>query len=190
MTTRRSMSLSVLAVLVAACSGAGNDDLFESGQQSDTSSNNPAPATTGTGGSATKTPPTTAPGTPEPAPEPPGTPNNPAPDNDTCTPEVEPNNDIAKATLFTSRFCGKIDSGSDVDFARFVVPKTATTVTFKHSEKSGRVSYRFFFGSVPVQPEGDQLTVIPGATYNVQMRLSQSGGSGDRPTYELDVAFQ
>jgi hypothetical protein len=178
-----------LAALAAACSGAGNEDLFETGLTNETSSNEPAPATSASG-SAGKTSPT-QPGTPgsEPTPLPPGTPPTTPPAEGVCTPELEPNNDIAKATPFTSSLCGKIDSLSDVDYGRIVVPMTATTMTFTHAEKNGRVSYRFFFGNIPVQADANQLEVVPGATYNVQMRLTPNTGN-DRPTYELAVSFK
>lgn len=106
-----------------------------------------------------------------------------------CTPEAEPNNDLAKATPFTTGFCGKIDASNDVDYGRLDVPLGKTTIVFTHSEKGGKVSYRFFAGAAPAQQSGDEVKVIPGMTYSVQVKLA-SGEGNNRPTYELDVEFK
>ena len=180
-----SISVSVFAVVLAACSGAGNEDLFEETEQQDVSKTDPAPTTT----DPVKTTPgktgeTTTPGTPAP----PATPTTP-PAADACTQEIEPNNDLVRATPFKERLCGKIDSATDVDYGRIIVPAKATTLTFKHSEKNGRLNYRFFLNSVPIQAN-EEINVLPGATYSVQIRPPTGGGGGDRPQYELEVAFQ
>lgn len=172
--------LSTLTVALVACAGAGNEDLFEaSADQSETAATLPAPATT--------------PGTtPRPAPVTPGADAAPAPApvEEKCTPEKEPNNDVNRATEFTSCISGKIESANDVDWATFDVPLDALEVTLKHSEKNGKVSYRVFLqGGLVAQSADEELRVLPGATYTVQMRLAP-GNNGNRPTYELNVAFK
>jgi hypothetical protein len=181
--------LSVLALTlvpaVAACSGAGNQDLFEDGtaEANDTSSAEPTPSTqkppsNGPSGSTTA---------PTPAGDDPGTPPQPTPA--ACTQEAEKNDDPQSATRFQTSFCGKIGSSSDIDWASFVVPMDATSVDLTTSEKGGRATYRYFFLGQPIGSDVDELKVIPGATYFVQIRLDRDGGNG-LPTYELDVAFK
>jgi hypothetical protein len=169
--------LSLLAcVALAACSGAGNEDLFEaSGDQADQASTLPAPTTpTGTNDA----PKTNTPAKPaQPAPTP----------TAKCTQEDEPNNDQRNATEFDTSICGKIDGNGDTDYASFEVPEDALNVTFKHTETGGKATYRFFLNGLQVsQSADDELRALPGATYTVQVR----GQNGDRPSYQLDVTFQ
>jgi hypothetical protein len=176
----------VATLALAACSGAGNQDLFESAsEQSDTASTLPTPSngTSGTPGTgAPSTPPGTGkdPGTTQPTPEPAA---------DECTPEKEPNDEASKATPFKTGLCGKIDSSNDVDYGSFVVPANARSITWDHTE-SARVSYRFYVAGVPVPALDDEtLQVVPGATYTVQIKSGSTSG-GNRPTYELTVDIQ
>lgn len=179
----RAAALALVACSVA-CSGAGNQDLFEAAaEQDDTSTTLPAPSTAspdaGTTTPSNPSTPTKDAGTPEPPAEP-----------EKCTQEKEPNNDVNKATPFTTGLCGKIDSSSDVDFGSFKVPQGAKSITWKHDENGGQLSYRFFVGGVPVPAaDDDELRVVPGATYAVQIR-SASGNGGNRPTYELTVTIK
>ena len=189
---RSLFTAALLALPVAACSGADNQDLFaDQAPQNDTSSSNPAPS------SPAKTPadqPSSAPATgtagtpaapaadPTPAPTPPDQPAK-------CTQEIEPNNDLAHPTPFTASFCGKIDSANDVDYGSFVVPKGATSIALRHAENNGTVSYRYFMDGVPMLGPDGVLMAVPGATYTVQIKATQNGG-GARPTYELDVSFK
>jgi len=174
-------------VALAACSGAGNQDLFEGSGDPTVGSNatDPAPSpsasVTAPGSSGAVLPPRTEPTPPKK--------DEPEPPQATCTPEVEPNNDVARATVFTTSFCGKIASSGDVDHGRFTVPAGKTTIVFKIDQKGGEVSTRFFAGAVAVQPQGDEIRVVPGMPYTVQIRLA-NGEGGNRPTYELDVSFK
>lgn len=166
--------LSLIACLsLAACAGAGNQDLFEA--SADQATTPPAPTTPPAN---TDTPKPTTPGTPaDPAPTP----------TAKCTQEDEPNNDQKNATGFTTSICGKIDGNGDTDYASFEVPEDALSVSFKHSETGGKASYRFFLNGLQVsQSADDELRTLPGATYTVQVR----GQNGDRPSYRLDVSFQ
>ncbi len=183
----------VCALALVACSGAGNDDLFEgTGEANDTSATSPAGATPPSGATPGGATPGGATPTPAPAatPPPPDTNAVPPPAAATCTPEIEPNNDVTKATPFKTSLCGKIDSASDVDYASFVVPKGATTIDVKHSEKNGKAAYRYFLGGAMLGTDPDLLEPIPGATYTVQIRLDRSGSTTALPTYELDIAFK
>lgn len=107
-----------------------------------------------------------------------------------CTPEAEPNDDATKATPFTTSLCGTIGSDKDVDYARFVVPNDATAVHVKHTEKNGKVAYRYFVGLVPLGSNPGAIDPVHGATYTVQIRRDGNGGGGKAlPTYELEVSF-
>lgn len=183
--------LSALAPLAAfafvACSGAGNQDLFEAAREhDDTSTTLPDPSTTTTPDSGTTTP--ALPARPHPV-EDAGTPEPPT-DPEPCTQEKEPNNDVNKATPFTTGLCGKIEASNDVDFGSFKVPQNAKSITWKHDENGGQLSYRFFVAGVSVPAVDDgALSVVPGATYAVQIR-SASGNGDKRPTYELTVTIK
>jgi hypothetical protein len=180
MAVSRVASFSLLGLL-AACAGAGDQDVFErSSRRSETSSTDPSPAAPPAGpeddGSQAGTPATgTTPPTPAPAPA--------------CAAESEPNDDMAKATPFTSRFCGRVESRDDVDYGSFVAPTGATKITFKHSDKGGKTAYRVFVANVPIQIIDGPVRAIPGATYTVRVALAEGGG-GAQPTYELDVEFE
>lgn len=178
------------ALALVACSGAGNDDLFAgSAEANDISTNDPSPAAhPGTNPTVAPPPsPSPAPGTGAPDA---GTVSPPVPTPPSCTQEVEPNNDFAKATPFKASFCGKIDSAADVDYASFVVPVGAKTIDVKHAEKNGKAVYRYFLGGASLGSDPSALEAIPGATYTVQIRLDKSGSATALPTYELDVTFQ
>lgn len=186
----RALPLLVPTMLaLAGCSGAGNEDLFDGSGDPSSESNatQPAPSpsasasASASGSSGAALPPPSAP-TPPPK-------NEDDPPQATCTPEAEPNNDLARATAFTTRFCGKIESGGDVDHGRFTVPAGKTTILFKVDDKGGKVTTKFFAGTVAVQPQGDELRVVPGMPYTVQIRLA-SGEGANRPTYEVDVSFK
>ena len=188
------VTLVTLASLVG-CSGAGNADLFDdsSSPGNDTSSINPAPsAPAKSPASDDKAPsapsgPVTPGGTP--APKEPA----PAPSPAACTQEVEPNNVAAKATPFTSCLAGKIDSKDDVDWGTFTAPKGAKSITLKHAETNGAVSYTYYMNGLPLFAGGGdrEIDVVPGTTYAVQIRSAQPGSGGNvRPTYQLDISFQ
>jgi hypothetical protein len=175
--------LSVLGLLLVGCSGATNQDLFEPSGASDTASTLPGP-----GSSDSSEPPSRAQLPPASSPDAGTVPTPPAPTGK-CTQEVaEPNNDVRKATQFTSGLCGKIDSNNDVDYGTFTVPPGTKRITWRHAEKGGgRVSYSFsIVGGIPLPQDGDELDVVPGATYTVQIRAAQGNG-GDRPSYELTI---
>lgn len=167
------VGLSVLVLALAACSGAGNQDLFEASDESDTSAATPSssPSDKGDGEGPKK---------PDPGP---------AAQGDKCTPEREPNDDAEDATEFTTGFCGKIEDDDDVDYGTFVVPQDVTTMTWKIHETGGKAEYRFSVFGVSFSTNGDTMRAIPGATYQVQIK-SASGNSGNRPTYELSVSFK
>lgn len=174
---------------LAACSGAGNQDLFEGAtEQNDTSTTLPSPSgasPSNPGAGTPATPPATNKdaGTTPPDPDP-------DPQPAKCTQEKEPNDDVAKATPFTTGLCGKIESGNDVDFGSFVVPPNAKSITWKHTESSGKLTYRFFIGGIQVPAlDDDSLRVVPGATYAVQVKTA-SGNGGNRPSYELTVTIK
>lgn len=168
------------ALALTACSGAGNEDLFQS-PPSD-SSLTPSPSTSGS--SDTPSPSNgKRPATPAKNPG--------APQTAACTPEVEPNDDVEHATPFTSGMCGNIDTPNDVDYGVFDVPADARSITVKHTETGGKVAYKFSLDGVPIALQGDQLRAVPGATYVVQIRLDRSGGgNGGLPSYELYVSFK
>ncbi|MDB4937868.1 MAG: hypothetical protein JWP87_4840 [Labilithrix sp.] len=178
-------SLSVLALLVvpglAACAGAGNQDLFdETAEGNDTSSADPTP-------SSQKPPGTSS--TPAPTPgakDPEGPQANPG----ACTQEVESNDDKQSATKFQTSLCGKIDSANDIDWASFTVPVDAKTVSLTTSEKGGAATYRYYLLGQSIGTNVDELKVLPGATYMVQIRPNRDNGNGGLPTYQLDVSFQ
>jgi hypothetical protein len=182
----RSPSIAILAralalpgaFALAACSGAGNEDLFTPASSSDTSSTSPSGSNDKPSSSnGTTTPPTKAPGPPT--------------QQEACTQESEPNNDVDNATSFTSGLCGKIGNQNDVDYGTFDVPGDAKGITITHAETGGKVTYRFALDGVPIPLQGDQLKAIPGATYTVQIRLDRSGGgTGGLPGYELYVSFK
>ena len=197
---RSARSLSTLASLacalaVVACSGAGNGDLFAGAAgANDTSANEPSAAQSPSGATTTGGSVPTPGSSPSPVPNT-GSPDTgsvppPAPTAPTCTPEIEPNNDPAKATPFKAAFCGKIDSAADVDYASLVVPMGAKTIGVKHSEKNGKAVYRYFLGGTSLGSDPSALEPIPGATYTVQIHLDKSGSATALPTYELDIAFQ
>lgn len=171
---------------LAGCSGAGNEDLFEGSGDPTFESNGTQPApspsasASASGSSGAVLPPAAEPTPPK---------NDDEKPEPTCTAEAEPNNDLSRATVFTTRFCGKIESSNDVDHGRITVPAGKTTIVFKIDDKGGKVTTKFFAGAVAVQPQGDELRVVPGMPYTVQIRLA-SGEGGNRPTYEVDVSFK
>jgi len=181
MVAARARTLSILACLalaasaLAACSGAGNEDLFEaSNDQSETTTTLPATTKPATPDARA---PSTPPKDPTPAPVP----------TAKCTQEDEPNNDQRNATEFQTSICGKIDGNGDTDYASFEVPDDALGVSFKHTETGGKATYRFFLNGLQVPGSvDDELRAIPGQTYTVQVR----GQNGDKPSYQLDVSFQ
>jgi len=109
------------------------------------------------------------------------------PPTPTCTPEAEPNNDLAHATPFVGSFCGKIGSGNDVDFGSFVVPPNAKSIVISHSENGGKVNYRYYLNG-RLLAASDPIDAVPGATYAVQIK--PGNGGSDSPSYKLDVAFK
>ena len=190
MAARRARALSLFALLLVGCSGAGNADLFNgdpgepaSAEQNDTSASDPGPSTnkqqpTVPGQFAAAPPPAadTPPVAPDPMPK--------------CPQEAEPNNDINKATLFTTSLCGQIGTASDVDFVSFVVPAGKTEVAIKHDAKGGKIAYRYYLQGIYLPIGGDGMKVIPGATYSIQMKLSPTSASTDRPSYQVDISFK
>ncbi|HSO36034.1 MAG TPA: hypothetical protein VLT33_26080 [Labilithrix sp.] len=178
-------ALALAALVLTACSGAAGSELFAPGDPNDTSPTDPAPSAT----TPDPTPPVPDAGPPEP---PPVVPDAGRPDAEppvpTCTQEAEPDNDLSHATVFTASLCGKIDSASDVDFGKFVVPLNAKSLAITHEEKGGKVSYRYYRNGQQLQAS-DALDAIPGATYSVQIRLA-NGNPNDRPTYQLNVSFK
>jgi hypothetical protein len=180
----RSSSIAILAhalvipcaLALAACSGAGNEDLFQPSQSNDSTTPSPSTSDKPSSSNGATTPPTKDTG--------------PAQQAEACTPEAEPNNDVDNATSFTTGLCGKIGNQNDVDYGTFDVPGDAKSITIKHAETGGKVTYRYSFDGVPISLQGDQLKAIPGATYTVQIRLDRSGGgNGGLPSYELGVSF-
>jgi hypothetical protein len=193
----RARALSLFALLLVGCSGAGNADLFNgdpgappSSEDDDTAVEPVASTKKEAPGQPAAAP---APGS-APAPEAPSTPAPPTtPDPDpapSCTHAAEPNNDLNHATVFTASLCGKIDSATDVDFGSFVVPAGKTQISIAHSEEGGKVAYRYYLQGILLPLAGDGMIVIPGMTYSVQAKLSSASNSGDRPTYHLDVSFK
>jgi len=184
MSSRSARALPLAALVLVSCSGAAGSDLFAADETA-AAPTDPAPTGTGT---AHPVPPLTEAGTPEP---PPVVPDAGRPDVDpptpTCTPESEPNNDVAHATAFTGSFCGKIAGANDVDFGRFLVPQNAKTMAITHAESGGKVSYRYYLNG-QLLPLSESIEAIPGAAYTVQIKLAN--GNGNTPSYQLDVAFK
>lgn len=176
--------LGPLALLAAACSGASESDVLGPATAQSSSPTEPSPSngaapsggapsgTTGGGDGA-------------------GTSDAGAADGgEACTREVEPNDDIDEATPFTSRLCGRIASRNDVDYATFVVPENAETLSYKLSESGGNVALHVYVNGAPLPIATGQIRAIPNATYQFEMRLSQSGSAQDRPAYTLDVVAE
>jgi hypothetical protein len=189
MSLRSARALSLAALVLVGCSGAAGSDLFAADQTA-TSPTDPSPTGTGTT-TPEPTPPLPDGGTIDP---PPVVPDAGRPDVDpptpTCTPEAEPNNDLAHATPFTASFCGKIAGSNDVDFGRFVVPQNAKSMAISHSENGGKVNYRYYLNG-QLLALSDSIDAIPGATYTVQIKLATGSGNGNgTPSYQLDVAFK
>jgi hypothetical protein len=188
MAVRGARALSLFALLVAGCSGAGNTDLFgtpSEPQAEDTSPTEPVPSAT-----TPVTPPSNNPPPPVPV-VPDAGPNDAEPPPSKCTPEVEPNSTMTKATTFTVALCGKINSYSDTDYGRFVVPAGATSVAITHAEQGGMVAYRYYVnGQFLNIIDSDDIKVTPGQVYSVQMKLAPTSNGEDRPTYELGITFQ
>jgi|GEM_PF-6637651 len=184
--------LSASLASLVACSGAGNQDLFEgNATASDISFNEPetpsgtttAPAASTETEGADAGPSSPAPPTPPP-PADAGTAD--AAPAETCTLETEPNNTMATPNAFTTCFRGEVESSKDVEYGRFTMPATAREVRWTHDDDGGKVAFRFFLNGVPVLTKNNKLVApIPGATYLVQVRTTQS-----RPTWELRLTFE
>ena len=185
MSFRAARALSFAAVVLVGCSGAAGSDLFSADQTA--SPTDPAP----TGSTPDPTPPLPDSGTVDPTPLPDAArPDAPDP-TPTCTPEAEPNNDLAHATAFTTSFCGKIATANDVDFGTFKVPQNAKDMQITHVENGGKVIYRYYLEG-QLLPLSDSIDAIPGATYTVQIKLAtgNGNGNGNTPSYQLDVQFK
>lgn len=115
----------------------------------------------------------------------------PPPPAPACTAEIEPNNEADRATLFTSCIEGTLKK-SDIDYAEIVAPAQTTKLSIAHEETGGKVSYRVFINGLPFPAfTGDAPEYIPAvtsATYRIQMQPSGTG-SGTR-TYRLAVTFE
>lgn len=192
-------TLSLFALLLVGCSGAGNSDLF-TGAPGEPGSSEPE-VTASEPTTSTKKQQPTAPGEPAAAPAPaapaPAAPTPPAttpdpapPPAPTCTHEDEPNDEIHKATSFTTSICGKINTASDIDYVSFVVPPGKTEIAIKHDETGGKVAYRYYIQGIYLPFAGDGMTVIPGVTYSIQMKLAPTSATADRPNYQVDISFK
>ncbi|MBX3189908.1 MAG: hypothetical protein KF819_22975 [Labilithrix sp.] len=170
----------LLTLSLAACSGADHADLFEASMRQDDTSATEPPAASAPGATTPSPAPSVDPGPAPSAPDAPSEPDAPA-----CTQEIEPNDDQGRATPFTTRLCGKIDKGDSADWGRFTLPPGTTKVSWRHKETGGKATYRFYVNGMPFVGDmpGDELRVIPNATYTVQIR----GERGDRPSYELEI---
>lgn len=196
----------VVLLLVAACSGANETELFgptkqggsgatpiggssgDDGASSSSSSGGSSSDGTSSSSSSTSSSSSSSSGGDTgkdagAAPPPP-----PAP---ACTAEIEPNNEADRATLFTSCIEGTLKK-SDIDHAEIVAPAQTTKVSIAHEETGGKVSYRVFINGLPFPAfTGDAPEYIPAvtsATYRIQMQPSGTG-SGTR-TYRLAVTFE
>jgi hypothetical protein len=176
----RTILLSASLAVLVACSGASSSDLFDP-VGSETSGTETAPGSTTTPvGNGSTPPPPPDPGMP------------PAPPKPECKAEVETNDEIKHANPFDACFTGKV-SGADTDYAAITAPTTATKVAIEHESAGGKVAYRIFINGVGATSAftGDppDITVIPGATYQFQMRTSPSNATTER-TYVLRVRFE
>jgi hypothetical protein len=180
----RAMFVSIPVALLAACSGASPSDLFDpvSSESSGTEAA-PGSAATPVGGGASTSPPTAPLGTPDAGMPPP---------KPSCTDEGASNDTLAKATPFDACLTGKV-AAADIDYGAIVAPKSATKIAIDHEEVGGKVSFRIFINGVAATPAftGDppDIAVIPGATYQFQMRTSPTNSAGER-TYVLRVRFE
>jgi len=187
-------------LLITACSGSENEDLFGDPAVTDQKPSDPAAAsgpaapggaaqgggtvtssatgsTPGQAGTPASTPPSSDPG---------GTKTDPPPAA-TCVKEIEPNGTLEKATSFTACIAGTIEASRASDFSEIVAPKTAKEILIKH-EESGRVSYRVYVNglSLPLyMPDlPTSMTAAPGATYAFEAI------GEDAATWKLEISFQ
>lgn len=179
--------LSFVAILLAGCSGAGNEDLFapspgQSVAATDPTPSNPAtpPAAPPDQGSSSSPPPQSGGQDPQKNDPPP-------PAEPTCTPESEPNDTIKAATPFKTSFCGQLTTKGDVDNAKVTAPDSAKRIKYNVTSNDGRVTLRVFADGFPIILDNGSMPVMPGSVYTFQISQSSSGG---HPTYEVDVTFE
>lgn len=172
---------------LAACSGAGNQDLFvgSSSTESDVAGTLPTPTASPTSApTGTTTPPSTPPpATPTPTPQP-----------ETCVAEKEGNNSAANANEFKTCFKGQLSTNNDVDYGAFEVPAGTKSTVWTHKESGGKVTYRFQLEGLPVDvgPSADgELRLMAGEKYVVRVAVQNAGtgGGGGTKTWELNLAF-
>jgi hypothetical protein len=187
-------------LLITACSGAENEDLFDPA----VTDQKPVDPAAATGGSSTTPPPADqgggatasgssstgstpgAPGSSDPGTAGGSTKTDPPPPAATCAKEIEPNGTLQNATSFTACISGELGS-REHDFSEIVAPKTAKEIVIKH-EESGKVSYRIYVDGVSLPLYTQQLpssmTVMPGATYAFEAIGAESA------TWKLEISFQ
>ncbi len=197
MMVRKLASLPVLAALLLACSGAGNEDLFAARggpTQNDTATSPPTPSNGGTSQSSDPTQPTgggsgsgSASAAPSESSDPPPPP--PPPAAPACPQESEPNDTLKTATLFTSSICGAIATRDDVDFVKVVAPDHAKRMTYTVKSKDDAVAYHLYANGLPIPFDPGELPVSGGSTYALELRSAGNGG-GAKPTWEVDVTFE
>lgn len=189
----------VILVALPACSGAADSGLFGPGADMSSSPGEPSASSSSGGESGTSTAtddraPTT-PGVPAPAPTSaptpkPETPPAPPTPQPACTPELEPNDLLQRATPFTKSVCGALDRPLDVDFVAIVAPAGARKMKMVATE-SARLSYRILEdGDVKVgnAPATTTISVDEGSTYAI--RVSSAQIAIDKATYEIEVIFE
>ena len=168
--------------LLSACSGANDTGLFGGATTEGSPTDPTPPITSADPTTAPTTTPTTTPDAGEPE-----TGSDASPPDETCTQEVEPDDNFDRATPFTARFCGQLSSATDVDFGQFVVPQGAKSLSITHAETGGKVAYRYYKNGV-LLPITAEIAATPGIVYGVSIRLA-AGSKTDTPIYKLNVAF-
>lgn len=178
-----------LFIALCACSGAGNQDLFEgSSTESDvqgtlpTPTPSPSPSPSNAPTSTTTPPSAPPPAAPAPTPQP-----------ETCVAEKENNNTQANANEFKTCFKGQLSNNNDVDFGVFTVPAGTKSTAWTHKESGGKVAYRFQMEGLPIDvgPGIDgELRLTAGETYVVRVAPQNTGGGGGTKTWELNLTFK
>lgn len=181
-------------MLVAACSGAEESDLFGAdgnakGNGGASGATNETPATTSD--STTPSPGSETPAKPNAPPVPgggdPGTkPGDPTP---ACAAEGLANDEFKSADVFDSCIAGKLVA-RDVDFVTTTAPADAKQIFIKHAESGGKVAYRVFvngFSASFTDNPPDSIPAVANAKYT--FKVEPSGTAGDR-TWQLEVSFQ
>lgn len=186
MFTARILLVSV-AFVALACSGTSSSGIVDP-VSTETASTEP----TLPSGSATGSKPST-PAEPAPAPD---AGKAPAKEEPACTPEIESNDDPARANALLSCVTGVLESPDDTDVFRTVVPGGARRMRIQHKETGGKVHYRvseenaFIFGLDFTLVEDDHvLDVRPGMSLVFRVSFTRIGKDDPR-RYELAIAFE